>query len=284
MRRITFTNTRGESVVLYNSAPFLITKLEGIGTPPADIHTQRSPYQDGVTYLDSYLEPRSVTIEGAVMGKSRAEVFSLRQTLARVLNPKWGPGILRYEYDGGVKEIQAVADGAPVFPDQYGETYQVFLLSLLCPSPFWLDTFTTSREMSYIMGGFGFVLRLPASFARRSFRRAFQNEGDVETPVKIAFKGPAQNPTVMNNTTGEFIRVKRELGDNDILYIDTSFGNKRVEIRRENGEVENAFHYVDLASTFFQLAVGENILEYNSGNDSTKTRVTIKYKNRYVGV
>lgn len=284
MRKLTFINARGESVVFNDSAPFLMTKLEGTGAPSVDIQTQRAPYQDGATYLDTFLQPRSLSVEGAVMAKSKKDIFALRQMLSRVLNPKLGPGTLRYEFDGGVKEIQAVPEGAPIFPNRYGETFQVFLISLLCPSPFWTDTLTTSREMSYIMGGFGFSLRLPATFSRRSFRRTFINEGDVETPVKIEFRGPAQNPTMMNNTTGEFVKVKCNLGENDVLHIHTAFGNKRVDIVRADGTKENAFHYLDLVSTFFQLQTGENELEYNSNNDSTKTKVTIKYKNRYVGV
>ncbi|MEV2520551.1 phage tail family protein, partial [Paenibacillus larvae] len=152
------------------------------------------------------------------------------------------------------------------------------------PSPYWVDTYTTSRQMSYVMGGYKFSLRLPVSFSKRSFQRGVVNEGDVETPVKIEFKGPAQNPTVYNRTTGEFIRVKRDLSENDILHIDTTFGKKRVEIVRASGRVENAFHYIDLASSFFQLVPGPNTLEYNSNNDSSKTRVTVTYKNRYVGV
>lgn len=282
MRKLTFTNSRGESVVLGNSAPFLVTRLEGAG--PVTIQSQKSPYQDGVTYLDTLMEQRNLSLEGSIMKRSGKEIFDCRRNLSSVFNPKLGPGTLRYEYDGSQKEIQAVVDGAVIFPDRSGEPTQKFLISLLCPLPFWLDTFTTGREMSYIMGGFGFTLRLPTSFSKRTFRRILTNEGDVETPVKIEFKGPAQNPTVQNNTTGEFVRVKRELAENDVLYIDTSFGNKRVEIVREDGSKENAFHFIDLASTFFQLQIGDNELEYNSNNDSTKTRVTIKYKNRYVGV
>ncbi|MDT2304984.1 phage tail family protein [Paenibacillus larvae] len=90
--------------------------------------------------------------------------------------------------------------------------------------------------------------------------------------MSIEFRGPAQNPTVYNQFTGQFIRVKRDLSENDILHIDTTFGKKRVEIVRASGRVENAFHYIDLASSFFQLVVGKNILEYNSGNDSSKTK------------
>ena len=101
----------------------------------------------------------------------------------------------------------------------------------------------------------------------------------MATPVEIEFKGPAVNPTVSNLTTGEFIKVNRELGEEDVLTISTAFGRKYVRV---NGK--NAFHYIDLNSVFWSLAPGENILSYQSNNDSIKTRVTVKWKNRYVGI
>lgn len=284
MKHVTFTNAQGESVVFYNSAPFLITKLDGTGAPTSTIQMQRAPYQYGETYVRGLLDPRYLSLEGAILGRSREDTFSLRNKLTRVLNTKLGMGTLQYLYNGGLKEIPAVPDHSPIFPDQNATCFQAFLVSFVCPSPYWLDTYTTSREMSYIMGGYKFSLRLPVSFSKRSFQRGVENVGDVETPVKIEFKGPAQNPTVYNRTTGEFVRVKRDLGENDVLHIDTEFGKKRVEIVRASGTVENAFHYIDLASTFFTLVVGKNKLEYNSNNDSSKTKVTVSYRNRYVGV
>ncbi|MGG1534507.1 phage tail family protein [Brevibacillus agri] len=282
MRKLTFTNARGESVTLGNSAPFLVTKLEGAG--PATIQSQKSPYQDGVTYLESLMEPRHLTLEGAILAKTGDAIFANRRTLSGVFNPKLGPGTLRYEYDGGVKEIQAVADGAVVFPDRSGMPTQRFLINLLCPQPFWLDTFTTGKEMSYLAGGLSFPLRLGTNFSNRGFQMNFRNEGDVSTPIRFKFFGPAINPTVTNVTTGEFIRVKRELLEGDYLEVDTSFGNKRVEIVREDGSRENAFHYIDLASTFFSLVPGANKLEYSSSDDSTRAKVQITYRNRYVGI
>ncbi|MDT2305723.1 phage tail family protein [Paenibacillus larvae] len=91
-------------------------------------------------------------------------------------------------------------------------------------------------------------------------------------------KGQLKNPTVYNRTTGEFIRVKRDLSENDILHIDNTFGKKRVEIVGASGRVRMWLHYIDLASSFFQLVPGPNTLEYNSNNDSSKTRVTVTYK------
>ena len=51
---------------------------------------------------------------------------------------------------------------------------------------------------------------------------------------------------------------------------------------RINGD--NAFHYIDLDSTFWCLLPGENILSYESNNDSIKTIVIVKWKNRYIGL
>src|SRR5690606_29914750 len=127
-------------------------------------------------------------------------------------NPKLGPGTLVYENGETKREIQAVSESVPVFPsgtDNRGNTYQRGLISLLCPSPFWLDNFTSGEQMSYLMGGLKFPLRLGTSFSQRGFKKKLVNVGDVATPVKIEFKGPATNPVVYNRTTGEFIRVRR---------------------------------------------------------------------------
>ncbi|MED1642263.1 phage tail family protein [Brevibacillus agri] len=282
MRKLTFTNSRGESVTLGNSRPFLVTKMEGTG--PVTIQSQKSPYQDGTTYIDTLLEPRRITLEGAIMAHVGEEIFANRRVLSSVFNPKLGPGTLRYEYDGGAKEIQATADSAVFFPDRSGVPTQKFLATLLCPEPFWLDTFVTGREMSYLAGGLSFPLRLGTNFSNRGFQMNFINSGDVSTPINFKFFGPAENPTVTNVTTGEFVRVKRELQEGDYLEVDTTFGNKRVEIVREDGSRENAFHFIDLASTFFSLVPGVNKLEYSSSDDSTRAKVQITYRNRYVGI
>ncbi|MEJ1731230.1 phage tail family protein, partial [Escherichia coli] len=68
-------------------------------------------------------------------------------------------------------------------------------------------------------------------------------------------------------------------GEEDVLTVSTTFGEKYVRI---NGE--NAFHYIDLDSTFWQLVPGENILSYASNNDSINTKVIVKWKNRYIGL
>ncbi|TDQ39243.1 phage tail family protein [Aureibacillus halotolerans] len=284
MRRLTYTNkTTGESVVLSTSAPFFVSKIEGAGSPTATFFTHKAPTQMGVTYRGSTLEPRYLSLEGAVMGNNLNEIYERRARLTTVLNPNDGLGRLRYEYAGGVKEIDAVVETVD-FPDRQGQPYQMFFISLMCPDPLWQDATVTRLEMSYISGKFMFPVKFPNMFSQRAALKTFINKSAYEVPIKITFIGPASNPTITNRTTGEHIRVNRELADNDILYIDTSFGNKSVTIVRGDGTRENAFNYIDLDTVFFQLVKGENKISYNSNNDSTKTRVLIEYRNRYLGV
>jgi hypothetical protein len=277
--KIIITNQNEESITLGNESPYFLQILEGASEVPVTIESQKAPKQDGSTYFNNTLENRAITIEGMIVTKNNpSSINEARRKMQRVLNPKLGEVTITYQG----KEIKGIVETTPVFPGGDGNKgiyYQKYLINLLCHQPFWLEPFYESREMSYIMGGLSFKLSLPTTFSNRGFKRMATNDGDVSTPVEIEFKGPAINPTVTNETTGEFVRVNRELGEEDVLTVSTAFGEKYVRI---NGE--NAFHYIDLDSTFWQLMPGENILSYASNNDSVNTRVSVKWKNRYIGL
>jgi len=283
MEKIVITNKNGESITLGNQSPYFLEILDGVGNIPVTIESQKAPKQDGSTYIDNMLENRAISIGGMIVTRDNSnEVLKCRRKMQRVLNPKLGEVIITYYYEDMVKEIKAIAETTPIFPSGQGNKgiyYQKYLLHLLCHQPFWFDTFYESREMSYLMGGIQFKFFLPTTFSHRGFRRKCINSGDINTPVIIKFKGPAINPTVTNLTTGEFIKVNRDLGEHDVLIVSTAFGEKYVKINKDN-----AFHYIDLESTFWQLIPGENILSYKSNNDSIKTRVNLKWKNRYIGL
>jgi len=199
--------------------------------------------------------------------------------MQRVLNPKLGEVVLKYEQ----KEIKGIVENTPIFPSGRGNKgiyYQKYLIHILCHQPFWLDSVTETREIVAWIGGMTFPLILPTAFAMKGPKTVnIVNQSDVEAPVRIEFKGPATNPRVTNKTTGQYIQVNRELVLGDVLVITTDFGAKRVEI---NGE--NVFNWIDLGSYFWQLQPGDNIIEYSSDDPVEPTAVMISYRNRYVGV
>lgn len=283
MEKVVFINSRGQEVELSNSAPFLLTKIDGTECTEAELQTSKAPYQDGISVDDVLLHERTLTLEGAIFGTSTEDLYEKRQYLSSIFNPKLKRATLVYTNNHWKKMIDCFSSHPPVFSEKVG-TMQRFLVTLICPSPFWLDTDITCEEITTWIGGYEFPFEFPVEFASKGEKKKLiVNEGDVDTPIEVRFNGPALNPKITNLTTGEFIEIKRDLSSDDVLTINTDFGSKSVEIIRGNAVKENAFNYINLDSTFFKLQVGDNIIEYSS-EGLEPSSVSIKYKNRYVGI
>lgn len=286
MESLVFTNAKGQSVAFGDAAPYVLYKIENTGGADTDVQLQKSPFQQGKTLRDISYQERPIPVEFVILGENEEDVFKKRSEISAILNPLLGEGKLTYKFDGGEKEIIAVPETSPTFkgsPEDSGQCLNA-LVTFVSPDPFWMDIYECKDELSYLMGGMQFGLKIPTTFSYRGKKKKVVNSGDVDTPIEIEFYGPGTNPTVANETTGEFIKVKKELADGEILKIDTSFGEKKVEIKKLDGNVENAFGYIDLDSIFWGLAPGDNILSYESLNDSQKAKVKIKFKNRYIAV
>jgi Phage tail protein len=285
MQRVVYTNSRGQSVELKSSAPFLLQSIDGLGDVDADIQTQKSPFQDGSTYIDSVLQERAISLEIVIIASDKPTLLQQRQYLASVFNPKLGQGILRYENGEVVREIEAVPDGVPVFPsgrENRGLVFQKALVNLLCPNPFWKSTEITEEPTFEPLFSFPFEGMFQIGIQRDA--RIIVNDGDAPAPLQIEFHGPAVNPIIINKTTGEFIKVNQTLQEGEVMKIDTTPGNKSVYFIQPDGTVRNVFNWIDLNSTFFQLVVGENEIEYSADSDIQGAIVNISYNKLYNAV
>ena len=100
------------------------------------------------------------------------------------------------------------------------------------------------------------------------------NKGQVEAPVIIRIVGACVNPLIQNLTTGEFIGFKDlTMVTGDELIIDTTFGQKKVEL---NGQ--NVFNKLDFASTFFNLIRGANTIEFTDDSSSQEASIQFIYQ------
>src|SRR5699024_8603476 len=104
LQRVTYTNSRGDSIVFSSEPPFVLSKIEGLGDVDADVQTQKSPYQDGISYIDTILEPRFIEMEISVVGPN---IEDKRRHLARVMNPKLY-GTFKYENNTVVRQIEGI--------------------------------------------------------------------------------------------------------------------------------------------------------------------------------
>lgn len=278
-----FTNARGKAFRFGDAACGLVS-VEGLGDVEASVQLSRAPFQDGATLVDTVLEPRYITMEFILRADNYAGVRQVRSTVSRALSPRLGAGLLKYVSGATVRQIYAVAETVPAFPDgaARGERWQRGMVTFVAPNPYWQDINPTNVKLEDYVSNFSFPFSFPVSFAVRGDMRTLVNEGHAPAPVKITFRGESVNPKITKVDTGEFIRVKRTIPEGYSLVITTDFNNKAVRIIAPDGVESNAMGYIDLNSTFFQLDIGENKLSFIT--DGGKPDVYVEYRNLYLGV
>lgn len=282
MRKFTYTNPNGDSIILWQT-PYLVESVEGTGSPATDIQSQKAPYQDGVTFIDTLYQPRTITIQGAINNpQDWTDIYTRRREMVRILNPKLGPGTLRYDFDTDAFQITAIPDGSPVFPNkEWTNPFQKYQISFFCPDPYWQDITSGTLALGLVDKLLIFPVTFPATFSERTGSNTgnIVNNGDYTSPALMTIYGPATNPGIRNNTTGEFIRIIRTLIQGESVIINTSFGNRTITISGVNG-----IQYLDLNSTFWQLGVGTNNIEVYDDAGFLYGSATIVWKDRFLGV
>jgi hypothetical protein len=285
VRSLVYTNPLGVSVTLYRD-PYLITTLDGIDLPTVDEQEQKAPYQDGTTYLDSLFEPRTIVVTGAIINiQALGAIFTNRATIISALNPKNGPGVLTYTNDNAVYTTICTVSQAS-FPNKLAtDPFQTFQIQFYCNDPYWYSNISGSITMSIVTGGFSFPFSFPFSFGTYTgnIPTSAVNAGDSITPVIISILGPCLNPVIRNTTTGELIRCAITLTSGDILSINTKFGSKSVVLNTSGGATINEMSALSSDSTFWQLAIGNNLITFNDDTQQSAESCVVTWTNRFSG-
>ncbi len=291
MQTLTFYNDLG-SIDMGQSAPYYLQLVEGISGLNNEINSIKAPFQDGETVLktgdniQSYSQRRNITLTVVIVASDYDTLNTYKRNLTKIFNPKI-PSKLKYTNETYEKEIDVVVETTPKFAqDEKNRYYQVFFVSLIAHQPFWLDLNFSGETFSLSLGKFEFPLQLTDSYEIETEginRTTLSNDGDVETPVYIEFYGPAINPKILNETTGEYIKVTKTLLTGEKLIISTEIGNKYVIF--DNGITQtNAFSLLDLNSVFFNLVLGDNVISFTADFGTDTASVFIQYKNRFIGL
>jgi len=289
MAILKYINNNNKSIELGNAAPFLVTTIDGLGSPQNEIYTQKSPYQDGVAATHSSLGPRNIVIEGKIIDSNRENRQAYRYKLLSIFNPKLD-GKLIIDLGSAQRQIDCIVEQAPYFSSKVERNYQDFSINLIAPNPYWQDINTTKEEIAIWRGLFEFPLELTEEGIELGYREPslianINNKGDVPCGMKIQFKALATvvNPSLFNVNNREYFKINKTMEAGEVITVTTHFQNKRVELNK-NGVVSNAFNWIDLNSTFLQLEPGDNLLRYDADNGIDNLEVSIYYTPQYLGV
>lgn len=283
-----------ESILLSNvggdAEDIFLSHIEGLGHPGATSQKSQGVSQDGENAEDALLDPRNIKVDITIRTKTREKLYELKRRIYRIINPKTynkntkkrGELLLYYTNDYKKYRIYARVEDPIDFNSRF-MNHDKATISFLCVDPYFLDADGIDIDIKSVRGGLIFPLALPNHFSLVTFYKEIENLGDVDAPIEIEYTGPASNPRITNETTGEYIQVNMEIGEKEKLVINTAEGKETVNLITPH-ETRDVYNNIDLNSTFFKLIVGKNLIKYSSDIEGAKDKVTIKdYTNKYIG-
>jgi hypothetical protein len=289
---LTYTNERGESVVFSPASSYHVNfkDVSGLSDVRNAIYSTNSMGQDGDTYLGYRIESRDIDIVGHIKERDKNAAQSLRRTLNRILNPQY-EATLTYEFGSFKRVIGCKIDDAPIFKRK--PIFEQFTIQLSCLNPFWREEAETREDIATWIGGFEFPVPNGLEIAEGwqiGYRQPslivnVYNSGDEKSGIRIEFRalGALTNPQLLNVDTQEFIKLNIELEAGDVLTVSTGYGEKAVKLKR-GGVTSDAFRYLDVDSSYLQLAVGDNLFRYSAEANAENLEVSIYHNNLYLGV
>lgn len=279
-----------------------ITAVSGLESSELEISTSDNALVDGASVDGKKIKPRPIHIEASF--KSNRNNPENRARVIKFFNPKY-TGKALITNMGVSRNIEYELEGWTFATQQNMDKRLKILVDLICPDPYMLNVDNFGKNMANITPLFAFPWRVLSKRAEnkldypaearglmlggmtmgyRTLHKevVLSNDGDVPTGVQIQFiatRGSVTNPKITNTGTGQYMRVNVVMQQGDVLLIDT---NDRHQVITLNGV--NYYQHIDRKSEPFQLAVGDNYLEYDADGNYTNLDVNLFYTPKYLGV
>lgn len=299
IEKLTFTNENGSMIEFSVNSVFhcnISKDVSGLSDVENEIYSTSGINQAGATYLGYHIASRDIEIVGHINELDKAIVREYRHQLNHALNPTYS-AVLVYQHDSFTRQIKCKVNSAPHF-DADG-IFLRFTINLLCLNPFWTDESETYTQIATWIGGMIFDsvdgLQLTNSeddpqwevgYRLPNLITNIENTGDATTGLTITFaaQGAVSNPGLIDVKTQEYIQVNMDMLAGEEITIKTGYGEKSVTFKNQRGEESDIFRYLDIQSTYLQLAIGDNPYRYYAASGEDNLNVTIKHSNLYLGV
>jgi hypothetical protein len=243
----------------------------GFEFPETRLVMEDIPSRDGSLYIGSRFGRRNLSWKGLILhpdtrDKRRNLVQACRVGQLKTILFELCPGLdvqteievvkltMPYELNRSPYLIQAVA------PD-----YRFFSQSEI----------SINTEITEIDGGVPVPMALPAPIpGGSSLNFSAVNNGNTSTSPTFTIRGPGSSFVVTNFTTGEQFELDLTLTNVETVVIDTY--NKTAF--KDSQNVFGAFE-----GDWIQLEPGANIITFNAIGYTANTRLTVSYRDAYLG-
>lgn len=306
IKSITITNHLNESYEVILTRPdlsgFLISRIDGLGPPKAEIGMIDLATNDGSRYNSAKVTPRNITMD-IIFHDNEAglSIEELRQKSYKYFPIKKEIKFL-IETDKRVCETYGyVESNEPViFGERAGTS-----ISIICPDPYFYSSGGDGTTVSIF---YAIEPNLEFEFSNESLssdliefgiitqesEQTIVYEGDVGVGILITVHalGPVENISIVNTQTYESMRIDTDrlatltgngMGNGDTIMISTVLGRKYATLLR-SGTYYNIINCIDRDVDWFQLSKGDNIFAYMAEEGYSNLEFSIKNQTLYEGV
>jgi len=268
---ITFTPSGGSPITIHAvtiGSTAVVTRAEGLqGSPPIrEVKTVKGQ-QSGAYIRSKYVDARSITLEGEIIGSSIEDSFDKFDAIANGFMQSINtPGLLKWTRDTSGQALQIdcqLQSLSPLVLTNGGNMLQ-YQVTLVAANPRVLDQSETTSNSS--------VITDPAVGATASFT----NNGSMPTAQKMRVYGAITAP-FLRLTTGAGLTFTGSVADGNYLEIDVL--NRTV---KTNGTT-NALSTLNAAvSDWFELPAGTSTVKLTgSGSVSANTKLQLIYRSAW---
>lgn len=301
-RSVTFINPNGDRMdfTTEQGVSGVFVDIKGQGKAPVSLYTTQGIRQQGSSYVEALLEPRDLNIEIYAQGQTRTEMDAALRRINALLMPFYGPVQVIYNTTEQGYQIEGIATTTPSYGPRLSGSKQLtsMSLSITCPDPLWQSVDEHEVILSYRDQLFRFPFTLPVMFGVGGYYQDAVNSGSMDAPVNMVIRGPAKTPSIIRDVYDKQnkrverkrINVNHQLMPYEELVIDTNPDAPIVTLRNAiSGEQQDMYSYVDWYAEdvdTWTLAPAPyiNRIMYVPGDDTRKAKVTIRWRDRFVGV
>lgn len=271
-------------------SPLFLASLDGVYSSEFDVAISDNTLSDGGTYQGSRKKVRNIVIT-AIDQPNNVYNQSHRDLLYTVFR-QGETGTLIYSEDD-VDDRQIDYEVESIRRESGG--HRIFTISLLCPNPYFEDTYDTNVYMTSVRNNFSF----PHNFVEEgeefgilltsrivniindTASKSIGFTAYIETSTSIT------NPSLSRVESQEHIQVGSSnnpftLAAGQKLVISTGRDDKHIRLI-SNGVETEINEYLTEDSDFFNLLTGDNHIVYNADVGVGSMKVNVKYRFQYDG-
>ena len=271
-----YVNEHGGTLIFEYANGYLINKPNGIDTVNVNLSQAQGINQVGGTVESKTVQPRPVTISGIIVGDDQS---ARKDALMSVVRPDLAGKLYAGDY-----YLNVHVTATPVIEAR--RKFARFQFSVNAPYPYWQKDNSVSQALSGVEKRFKFpwYISKPYRFGQLMVTQFMniRNGGQVPVPFTATFyaKNAVENPKITNMTTGETLMVNKSMVTGERVVVEITHDRTYVT-SSEDGNIRGA---LDLDSTLFRLAVGDNVLKPEADFGLDQLEVQLNFATEIVGV